>query len=128
MLVVSEHGNVLEVPEDPAVVGWWDRGAAPGSTAGSVLIAGHININGHTGALAAIPWLAIGDAVSISNGDHVSRYRVRALHSYPKSTGLPKNLFDRNGVPQLVLITCGGPFDSTARSYEDNIVAFADPA
>jgi hypothetical protein len=34
----------------------------------------------------------------------------------------------REGDPQLVLITCGGEFDAQARSYEDNVVAFARPA
>jgi len=26
-----------------------------------------------------------------------------------------------------VLITCGGPFNAAARSYQDNIVVFASP-
>jgi hypothetical protein len=34
----------------------------------------------------------------------------------------------RDGDPQLVLITCGGEFDTEARSYADNVVAFARPA
>ena len=30
--------------------------------------------------------------------------------------------------PELRLITCGGPFDASARSYVDNIVVFARQA
>ena len=30
--------------------------------------------------------------------------------------------------PELVLITCGGEFDPDAGSYEDNVVAYAEPA
>jgi len=34
---------------------------------------------------------------------------------------------DAPGAPRLVLITCGGRFDPVARSYEDNIVVYAEP-
>jgi hypothetical protein len=33
----------------------------------------------------------------------------------------------RGGDSALVLITCGGDFDAEARSYEDNVVAYAAP-
>jgi hypothetical protein len=36
-------------------------------------------------------------------------------------------IFARDGAPQLVLITCGGTFDRTIRSYEDNVVVTAEP-
>jgi hypothetical protein len=46
---------------------------------------------------------------------------------YPKATGLPPAIFARDGPQQLVLITCGGPFDPSTGNYEDNIAAFATP-
>jgi len=44
---------------------------------------------------------------------------------YRKHQGLPAALFRAIGPARLVLITCGGPFNSVARSYQDNIVVFA---
>ena len=36
-------------------------------------------------------------------------------------------MFARDGAERLVLITCGGEFDSRAGSYEDNVIAYAEP-
>ena len=36
-------------------------------------------------------------------------------------------VFQRSGPPRLVLITCGGPFDRTTGSYQENIVVTAVP-
>jgi len=42
-----------------------------------------------------------------------------------KHQGLPAAVFSTTGPARLVLITCGGPFNAAARSYQDNIVVFA---
>ena len=55
------------------------------------------------------------------------RYRIVAVRTYPKSSGLPAAAFRTAGPAQLVLITCGGPFDSSTGNYRDNIVAYAQP-
>ena len=55
------------------------------------------------------------------------RYRVAAVRTYPKQTGIPPDVFTRAGSPRLVLITCGGPFDSATGNYEDNVVLYAVP-
>ena len=39
----------------------------------------------------------------------------------------PTEVFSRTGRARLVLITCGGSFDSATGNYEDNIVAYAEP-
>ena len=41
---------------------------------------------------------------------------------------LPREVLRARGVPRLVLITCGGPFDQVRRSYRDNLVVYAVPA
>ena len=45
---------------------------------------------------------------------------------YPKAA-LPADYFGRGGPSRLVLITCGGTFDSSTRHYRDNVVVVAEP-
>jgi hypothetical protein len=117
----------MQIPRDPRRVGWWRASAAPGSASGSVVIVGHVNYAGVTGVLAALPRLRPGDPVTISAAHRRVRYVVTGVRSYPKSTGLPAQVFARGGRPRLVLITCGGQFDSASGNYEDNVIAYAVP-
>jgi hypothetical protein len=124
---VGLSGNVMDVPRDPHTVGWWSAGARPGAAVGSVVIVGHINYAGTSGALGVLPNARTGDTVTLVESRATVRYRIVAVRSYPKSTGLPASAFSLGGPAQLVLITCGGPFDSRTGNYEDNIVAYAAP-
>jgi Sortase domain len=72
--------------------------------------------------------LGPGDLVSVGFTDGSrSTFRVVARRSFPKSA-LPAMLFERDGRPVLTLVTCGGAFDETTRSYSDNVVVFAVPS
>jgi LPXTG-site transpeptidase (sortase) family protein len=128
IVAVGAPNRVLDIPLDPHTVGWWDGGAVPGSGHGSIVIAGHINYAGVTGALAILPDLKLGDSVTLSRPGHILTYSVRAVRTYDKSQGLPAAAFSQTTPEQLVLITCGGPFDASTGNYEDNIVAYAVPA
>jgi hypothetical protein len=123
------HG-VLGVPGDPRELGWWADGAAAGAARGTVVLDGHVDsaVSGE-GALFDLTRLQVGDAVVVTTtpGQTV-RFVVTARRRYLKAAGLPPDLFRTDGPPRLVLITCGGPFDRSARSYLDNIVVFASPA
>ena len=126
--VVSNHG-VLQVPEDVSHVGWWHSSAAAGSSAGSTVLDGHIDsaVAGE-GALFHLAQLNPGDPVAVTTSTGATvRYQVQARRVYVKERGLPAEVFDQRGPGRLVLISCGGAFDSQARSYQDNIVVFAAP-
>lgn len=126
---VTSSDGVLAVPEDPAQVGWWSTGARPGAVRGSTVFDGHINsaVLGE-GALFRLAELLPGDPVEVrSTTGTVVRYQVQARRVYEKSRGLPTEVFDQQVTPRLVLISCGGTFDSAARSYLDNIVVYAMP-
>ena len=127
IVAVGAPNRVLDIPLDPHTLGWWDGGAVPGSGHGSIVIAGHINYAGVTGALAVLPDLKLGDTVTLSRAGHTLTYSVRAVRIYDKGQGLPASAFSQSTPEQLVLITCGGPFDSSTGNYEDNIVAYATP-
>jgi len=126
---VSE-GN-LQVPEDPAQVGWWTSSAEAGADTGSVIIDGHVDtVSGGPGALyrMGIGELQPGDTVVLTTvlGRKVN-YRIYAQSVYLKAAGLPADIFAASREPRLVLITCGGAFDSAGRTYADNVVVFARP-
>jgi hypothetical protein len=54
-------------------------------------------------------------------------YRVTGRETVVKRRLPTERLFDRDGAPRLVLITCGGPFDEARSAYRDNLVVAADP-
>ena len=125
---VTAPGNVMQIPADPRVLGWWQDGAAPDDRTGDVVVVGHVNYAGVTGALERLPALHPGDTVALTATAGFRRtYRVTAIRTYAKATGIPAAVFSRDGPHQLVLITCGGPFDAQTGNYEDNIVAYATP-
>ena len=126
--MVSRDG-VLEVPEDPADVGWWAGGARPGDRSGTLVIDGHVDsATLGVGALGRLSDLRAGDRIMIGTSTGVTlAYRVTALRVLEKAPGLPASLFDRTGPARLVLISCGGPFDEAAKSYLDNIAVVALP-
>jgi hypothetical protein len=122
------RNGVLDVPLEPHTLGWWSGGAVPGSGKGSIVIDGHINYAGVTGALAVLPSLQLGDRIDLTRSGHTLTYAVQAVRTYDKHTGLPADAFSQSTGERLVLITCGGPFDPATGNYEDNIVAYATPA
>ena len=126
---VGTTNGELGVPDNPAHVGWWIGGAQPGSPHGSVVIDGHVDSAATgPGALFAISQLhPHAQAVLATTTSHTLTYTVTAREIFSKAAGLPPRLFTTTGPPRLVLITCGGPFDTTTRSYQDNIVVYATP-
>lgn len=119
----------LVIPEPPTSVGWWAPGALAGSGTGSVVLAGHVDSReAGLGMFAVLPHLAVGEPVRLRGADGRDvDYRVVARREYPKAA-LPPEVFARDGAPRLVLITCGGRFDAASRSYDDNVVVYAEPA
>ena len=130
--VSNTSDRLLEVPLDPKVVGWWQKGALPGAKTGTAILDGHINFAGVSGTLAKIGTLNPGDELlvyGVTAGKHrMLRFTVTGVRIYRK-TALPyKEIFDQHSVGRLALVTCGGEFDAATGNYEENIVAFAVPA
>jgi len=126
---VAVTDGVLGVPTNPARVGWMVDSAPIGAASGSTVIDGHVDSRvAGRGALYNLYKLDAGDPVSVTTAaGTTANFRVYARQTYTKSQGLPDDLFATTGPPRLVLITCGGTFDSTTGHYESNVVVLASP-
>lgn len=124
-----EDNGSMEIPHDIATVGWYELGVAPGATAGTAVIAGHVDSREQgRGALWDLRTMDVDDVVEVEHADgSVSEWRVVARRSYPKEELPIGDIFTRFGDPRLVLITCGGEFDRAARRYADNVVVYTVP-
>ena len=122
---VEPNGDMEVPPADR--VGWYRYGPTPG-TDGSAILAAHIAYNGENGVFVRLDDLEAGDEVEVAYEDGTTgRFVVESNQRFDKDE-LPQDLvFARSGPPRLVLVTCGGQFDSQARSYEDNVVVVARP-
>jgi LPXTG-site transpeptidase (sortase) family protein len=121
-----DENNQFDVPEAQKV-GWYMYGSAPGS-AGSTVLAAHVDYAGKRGAFFNLRELAVGELLEVELADgSLARYRVIDNTLYDK-TALPADeLFRKDGDEVLRLITCGGEFDRTKRSYVGNQVVTAEP-
>ena len=125
--VRASGDGALAVPGNPRDVGWWTGGAAPGDPQGTVVLDGHVDTaQSGAGALFRLADLPPGAEVVVTTSVGDTRYRVDARRVYAKAA-LPPQIFNANGLPRLVLVTCGGPFDAKTLHYADNVVVFATP-
>ncbi|MEM8924470.1 MAG: class F sortase [Actinomycetota bacterium] len=121
-----EPNGEMEVP-GPRRVGWYEFGPSPGQEGSSVLAA-HIASEGIDGIFRRLDRAKPGDRFEVifDNGDRQS-YEVIELEQYNKADLPLDRVFGRTGDPVVTLITCGGAFQPSVRSYEDNVVAYAVP-
>jgi hypothetical protein len=117
----------MQVPKVVDVVGWYRFGPALAERAGSTVIAGHVDdARQGAGAFFRLRELGLSQQFGIEGGDGVRhRYRVVAREVFAKDQMPLDRLFARDGAPRITLITCGGDFDRSRRSYRDNVVVTA---
>ena len=119
----------MQIPPLVSQIGWYKYGPAPGATSGSIVLAGHVDSGTQgRGAFFYLRDIFQHAEVTITdrNGGRLS-YMVIARETYPKSAIPLRTLFAHTGLPRLTLITCGGAFNRTTRSYDNNVVVTAVP-
>jgi LPXTG-site transpeptidase (sortase) family protein len=97
---------------------------------GSAVIEGHVDsaANGPS-VFYRLGGVAVGDRVDVTRADaFVVTFVVDEVRVVPKDDFPTVDVYGNTDGPELRLITCGGPFDSAAGSYEDNVVVFASLA
>lgn len=119
--------GVVEVPpvEQPERVGWYSPGVTPGDVGPAVLLA-HVNGGGRDGAFAQLHTLQTGDLVEVDRSDgRTVTFRISRVQTVPKDEFPTREVYGDTDGAELRLITCGGTYDPAVRSYEEQVIAYA---
>jgi sortase (surface protein transpeptidase) len=128
---VGVEGNgLMQLPENPAVGGWYRFGPDPSRGEGNVVISAHVDAPGFPiGPFSRIRDLPVGSTIDVLDSDGATHsYTVSSVTYYAKPDLPVDTVFAREGAETLVLITCGGAFDAATGRYADNVVAIATSA
>jgi hypothetical protein len=124
-LVADADTGELAAPADPARAGWYAAGVVPGDR-GPAVIGGHVDSRSGPGVFFRLRTLRPGDLVDVTRSDgRTVRFSVIAVALYPKDRFPTEAVYGPTSGPELRLVTCGGTFDRSARSYDDNVVVDA---
>jgi sortase (surface protein transpeptidase) len=128
MVLGKASDGTVQVPplSDVAQAGWYKYSPTPGAT-GPAVILGHIDsAEAGKGVFFNLGALRQGDVVTVLRTDHqLATFTVTRVLESPKTAFPASEVYGNTVDPELRLITCGGQFDASARSYEDNILVFA---
>ena len=104
---------------------WYKYSATPGQMGVSV-IEGHVDSYQGAAVFFRLGALRPGDSidVTLANGT-TAVFRVTGVRQYAKTRYPSGTIYSATGFPALRLITCGGSFDYTSRSYLSSTVVFA---
>ena len=120
--------DTVEVPPLAAdsKAGWYRYSPAPGQLGPSVIL-GHVDSAEYgPGVFFKLGALRPGDTITVSRADAtVATFAVDRVASYAKDQFPTLDVYGNTDDAELRLITCGGAFDSSARSYLNNIVVYA---
>jgi hypothetical protein len=106
---------------------WYTGSVTPGQR-GPAVILGHIDsaANGPS-VFYELSRLRPLDEFTVTRADgRTVVFRVNSVQSYPKDAFPSQSVYGPTTRPEVRLITCGGAFDSRARSYVDNTVVYAN--
>jgi sortase (surface protein transpeptidase) len=109
-----EADGEMEVPGNVSEVGWYKYGSAPGES-GSAVLAAHVDLAGSGPGV-------FFDLRLVEPGDIIEARTV-----YDKDDLPTEAIFSRQGPQILTLVTCGGGFNRSLRSYDSNVVVYAVP-
>jgi LPXTG-site transpeptidase (sortase) family protein len=116
--------GVLTPPTDFAKAGWYADGTAPGDN-GPAVIAGHVDSYRGPAVFYKLREMVEGDRIDVIRGGQTVHFTVVTTAWYPKTNFPTDKVYGPTPDRQLRLITCGGVFDHSLRSYKDNFVVYA---
>jgi sortase (surface protein transpeptidase) len=114
----------LEVPTDPARVGWWADGAKPGQQGPAVLV-GHRDSLAGPAVFYGLGELTAGDAIVVRDAaGNRWVFSVTAIEQVRKADFPTRDVYGPTRHSELRLLTCAGDFETA--QYEDNLVVYAE--
>ncbi|MDQ6850493.1 MAG: sortase [Actinomycetota bacterium] len=105
--------------------GWYKYSPLPGEVGPSIIL-GHINSAQYgPGVFVRLGEMRRGDLITIVRADHKTAvFRADQIAEYPKSRFPTRAVYGNTDGAKIRLITCGGKFNSSTRSYLDSIVVY----
>lgn len=105
--------------------GWYRYSTVPGASGPSVIL-GHVDSAQYgEGVFFQLGNLTDGAKVITSRADGMTAtYAINKVSQVPKSEFPTQSVYGPTPGPALRLVIYGGPFDASARSYLDNIIAY----
>jgi hypothetical protein len=120
-----DSDGAIETPRDWQRAGWYRGGPRPGDI-GAAVILGHVDSTTGPAVFLRLRELRPGDEIRVTRADgSVAIFAVDRLEQHRKTRFPTDEVYYPTPEPTLRLVTCGGDFDTRARSYRDNLVVFA---
>jgi hypothetical protein len=120
-----DAAGALVPPSDDTVAGWYRSGPAPGD-GGPAVLTGHVDSVAGPAVFFRLRDVAVGDPVAVTRTDGTTaRFTVTRVARFPKGAFPTAEVYAPTPWAELRLITCGGAFDRSARSYLDDVVVYA---
>ena len=127
LLPLSSTSGSIDVPSvhTPGQAGWYTFSPRPGDP-GPAIILGHVDGDHKKGVFWSLKDVQVGDKITITRADGSDLvYVVSRRDSVPKDVFPTQAVYGNTPDSQLRVITCGGVFDRTVKSYKDNIIVWA---
>ncbi|WP_433376438.1 class F sortase [Actinoplanes sp. CA-142083] len=123
-----QRDGSIAVPARTDVAGWYEYGPRPGQP-GPAVILGHVDSHTGPGIFIDLYRAKVGTTVRVDRADgSVATFTITKIARVPKVQFPTDLVYAPTLDPTLRLVTCGGSFDRSRRSYRDNVIAFASPA
>ena len=120
-----DQSGALQPPDSPAVAGWFSDGPVPGDI-GPAVVAGHVDSTAGPGVFFLLKTLQLGDRIEVERSDgRTVVFAVTSVRMFGKDQFPTDEVYGPTPVPELRLITCGGPFDRVGGRYLDNVIVHA---
>jgi sortase (surface protein transpeptidase) len=118
--------KTVEVPENPAEVGWYSKGPKPGEF-GSAVMLGHLDSKTGPAVFYKLRSLEPGQKITVRRADDsIGHFEVVKVATYKNEDFPASKVYGGSpDWPALNLVTCGGEYDRKAGGYQSNVVVYA---
>ncbi|TMR04157.1 class F sortase [Actinomadura soli] len=125
-LGLAGDGSVQVPPADRLnEAGWYDRGPTPGER-GAAVILGHVDSAKGAAVFYELGRLRPGHRIEVTREDgKTAVFTVESVERVSKERFPTNRVYGPLDHAGLRLVTCGGSFDQSKRSYHDNIIVYA---
>jgi len=119
--------RVMEAPEQPQEVVWYDFTSFPGRP-GNAVFSGHLDYPAVGPAVFwDLPSIEVGELIEVVLTDGTTyQYQVVSKTVYREATAPVEQIVGPTPTESITLITCAGIFDRTIGRYEDRLVVRAE--